>query len=336
MFANVKSNIILKKIFSSIKSINCLEIIRYNKFLQNKLSKNINSYKELSQAYRIIDKNGNVKEYDKKTNELIFEGKIKNGKWNGFGKMYYNCKSIFEGIFLNGKEWEGKGTIYYHNKSLNKLEKYIGNISEGKINGEGKKINLDDNILFEEYVEYEGNFLNYKKSGFGKEFNPKNDLIYEGEFLDDKRNGKGKEYKLNEIIFKGQFLNGERWEGFGKEYSNDNNLIFEGEYKNGKRNGKGKKYYNNKNNQIKFFGNFLDGKKEGEGINYYQNGKKKFKGNFSKGGKLNGKGYYINGELMYEIKNGEGKIKIFDEKNRIMMVNIKMGKFGKEKNMNII
>ena len=318
MFANIKSSLILKIIFSSLKSINCLKIIRYNKFLQNKLSKNINSYKELSPVYRIIDKNGNVQEYDKKTNELIFEGKIKNGKWNGLGKIYKDDKIIFEGIFLNGKEWEGKGTIYYYNESINHFEKYIGNISEGKMNGEGKKFSEYGRYVFEEYLEYEGNFMNGKKSGYGKEFNPKKDLIYEGEFLNDKRNGQGKEYRLDEIIFEGQFLKGEKWEGFGKEYSYDDNLIFEGEYKNGKRNGKGKKYYNNKNNQIKFFGNYLEGKKEGEGINYYQNGKIKFKGNYSKGGKLNGKGYYINGELMYEIKNGEGKIKIFDEKNRII------------------
>ena len=175
MFANIKSSLILKIIFSSLKSINCLKIIRYNKFLQNKLSKNINSYKELSPVYRIIDKNGNVKEYYKKSNELIFEGKlkngkwngfgkkyfdsqlifegkIKNGKWNGFGKMYYNCKSIFEGIFLNGKEWEGKGTIYYYNESINHFEKYIGNISEGKMNGEGKKFSEYGRYVFEEYL----------------------------------------------------------------------------------------------------------------------------------------------------------------------------------------
>ena len=140
MFANIKSNSILKKVFLSLKPNKCLEIIRYNKSLQNKLSKNINSYQELSYVYRIIDKNGNVKEYYKKSNELIFEGKLKNGKWNGFGKKYFDSQLIFEGIFLNGKEWEGKGTVYFYNESKKQYDKYIGNISKGKMNGEGKNL----------------------------------------------------------------------------------------------------------------------------------------------------------------------------------------------------
>ena len=186
MLANIKSNSILKKIFLSLKSINCLEIIRYNKSFQNKLSKNIGSYKELAKVYRIIDKNLNVKEYNIKTNELIFEGKLMNGKKNGFGKLYDEGNLIyegewknnekngfgklygdsqlifegFEGIFLNGKEWEGKGTIICFNEVLGNIEKYIGSISEGKMNGEGKKISKDGNIVYVEYTEYEGNFVN--------------------------------------------------------------------------------------------------------------------------------------------------------------------------------
>ena len=56
-------------------------------------------------------------------------------------------------------------------------------------------------------------------------------------------NGKGKEYDLDsELIFEGEYLNGER-NGKGKEYYDDGNLKFEGEYLNGKRSGKGKEYY---------------------------------------------------------------------------------------------
>jgi len=47
------------------------------------------------------------------------------------------------------------------------------------------------------------------------------------------------------ILFKGNYLNGER-NGKGKEYyNNSSNLKFEGEYKNGEKNGNGKEYYYN-------------------------------------------------------------------------------------------
>ena len=60
--------------------------------------------------------------------------------------------------------------------------------------------------------------------------------MFEGEYLNGKRNGKGKEYNDNgELIFEGEYLNGKRWNGKGKEYNDDDGLIFEGKYKNGER-----------------------------------------------------------------------------------------------------
>jgi len=38
------------------------------------------------------------------------------------------------------------------------------------------------------------------------------------------------------LLFEGEYLNGERWNGKGKEYNNKNELVFEGEYLNGIRN----------------------------------------------------------------------------------------------------
>jgi len=40
-------------------------------------------------------------------------------------------------------------------------------------------------------------------------------LIYEGEYINGKRNGKGKEYNLEgKIIFEGEYLNGKKkWNG---------------------------------------------------------------------------------------------------------------------------
>ncbi len=39
-------------------------------------------------------------------------------------------------------------------------------------------------------------------------------------------NGKGKEYKDNNLIFEGEYLNGNRWNGKGKEYNYQNQLVF--------------------------------------------------------------------------------------------------------------
>ena len=57
--------------------------------------------------------------------------------------------------------------------------------------------------------------------------------MFEGEILNGKRNGKGKEYNdyNGKLEFEGEYLNGER-NGEGKEYYDNGKLEFEGEYKN--------------------------------------------------------------------------------------------------------
>ena len=120
-----------------------------------------------------------------------------------------------------------------------------------------KKLQKICNVDIEDYKRVSGKYKIGEKNGIGKIYNLKtNELIFEGEFLNGKKKGKGKEYYDGELIFEGEFLNGKR-DGKGKEYY-DGELIFEGEYLNGKRNGKGKEYYNN--NELKFEGQYLDGK----------------------------------------------------------------------------
>ena len=73
--------------------------------------------------------------------------------------------------------------------------------------------------------------------------NIKDILIFEGEYSNGERNGKGKEYMNYELIYKGEYFKGKRWNGKGKEFDNKGNLTFEGEHINGEKNGKGKEYY---------------------------------------------------------------------------------------------
>ena len=134
-------------------------------------------------------------------------------------------------------------------------------------------------------TEYEGEFLNGKKNGKGKEYfiNCDHDLKFEGEYLNGLRNGKGKEFYDNGVIkFEGEYLNG-LINGKGKEYNCIGKLIFEDEYLYNYKL-KGKNYVNEK---LEYEGEYL------------------FR-------KYNGKGYDENGNIIYELKNGTGKVKDYN------------------------
>ena len=137
-----------------------------------------------------------------------------------------------------------------------------------------------------------------------KEYNLINSILkFEGEYLYGKIwNGKG--YNINGN-YEFEIKNGK---GNVKEYYNYNGkLIFEGEYLNGERNGKGKEYYNN--GQLIFDREYLNGQPNGKEKEYYHSGALKFEGEYLNGNIWNGKGYNINGNFEFEIKNGKGHIK---------------------------
>ena len=168
-----------------------------------------------------------------------------------------------------------------------------------------------------------------KKRGKGKEFDTKGNLIFEGQIENLKKNGEGIEYDNNKkIIFKGEYINNNKWNGieynyqgniqFEQEYKKGekniktimkkyfkNKLIFEGESINGEKNGKGKEYFKNK---LIFEGEYKNGKRNGYGIekNFYEG---VFKGIFKDDMKWDGRGYNKNGEIEYEIIDGNGIIK---------------------------
>ena len=139
----------------------------------------------------------------------------------------------FEGEYLNGEKVTGK--LYDKNGNI------IYEINDGT--GKGKETNDNGELIFE------GEYLNGKRNGMGKEYYYNNDrLEIGGENLND--------MKDSYLIFKGEYFNDRRWNGEGKEYDTEDNLIFEGEFLNGIRNGKGKEYYKNK---LIFEGEYLNG-----------------------------------------------------------------------------
>ena len=179
-----------------------------------------------------------------------------------FKKISYKYK-------IGGKN--GKGKEYF----LLNMQ-----IFEGK-NGKRKEYLIETNILI-----FEGEYLNGKRNGKGKDYYDNGKLEYEGEYLNGKRNGKGKEYyDIGRIKFEGEYKNGKIWNGKeyningiieleinngngkGKQYYGNGKLEFEGEYLNGQRTGKGKEY--NYNGELIFEGEYLNDQRNGKGKEYY-------------------------------------------------------------------
>ena len=208
-----------------------------------------------------------------------------------------------------------------------------------KIAKYNKKLQNTIEINLVNYICFSGRYIIYEEKNRGKEYDSENDsLIFEGEFLNGERNGKGKEYFFyynEKIKFEGEFLNGEK-NGKGKEYYKNGNLKFEGEFLKGKK-WNGKEYSSKKNNftefkngkgyikeyddydYLEFEGEYLNGERNGNGKEYYDNGKLEYKGEYFKGKKWNGKGYDLNGKIMYTLKDGKGAVKINNFKGKLSL-----------------
>ena len=197
-------------------------------------------------------------------------------------KSSFILKNIFS--FLSEKE---KLNIITYNKQLQKIL----------------------SVAFEDYERISGKYRISQGNRIGKEYIKYTDrLLYEGEYLNGKRNGKGKEfYDDGKLLFEGEYLKGYR-NGKGKEYNDDGNLKFEGEYLKGYKNGKGKEY--NYYGELDFEGEYSNGVRwNGKGKEYYACGKLLFEGEFLNGKRWNGKyiEYYDDDKLGFEViyLNGE-------------------------------
>ena len=153
------------------------------------------------------------------------------------------------------------------------------------------------NINIDNYMYFKGKYIKYESKKFGREYDYEDNLVFEGEYLNSRRNGKGKEYYNynDKLLFEGEYLKGRR-KGKGKEYYDNGDLKFEGQYLNGERYGSGKEYYYN--DKLKFEGEYLNGERNGKGKEYYQNAKLKFEGEYFCGRGLLGTKYNIDGKIM--------------------------------------
>ena len=107
-------------------------------------------------------------------------------------------------------------------------------------------------------------------------------------------------------MFEGEFSKGKRI-GKGKGYYCYGTLGFEGEYLNWEKNGKAKEY--DKNGELLFEGEYLyDFRRRGK---EYIKSRLEFEGEYLFNKKFNGKGYDEKGNVIYELINGNGKVKIY-------------------------
>ena len=105
LFGTIKSNYILKDIFSILSWNKKLEIIIYNKKLKEKIDINLEDYKNEIARYIQGERKEKGKEFRIGKNKVKFEGEYLNGKKNGKGKDYnLNGSLKFEGIYLKNKK----------------------------------------------------------------------------------------------------------------------------------------------------------------------------------------------------------------------------------------
>ena len=151
MLERIKSMFFVKILFSYLDEKQKLNLLRYNKSLQENINICINNYLHFKGRYIIYESNRKGKEYSQ-NGELIYEGEFLHCEKNGKGKEYNinGPSTSYEGEYLNGKR-SGKGKEYLY-KILLFEDEYLND----KRNGKGKE------YFWNEKIEFEGEYLNGK------------------------------------------------------------------------------------------------------------------------------------------------------------------------------
>ena len=201
-----------------------------------------------------------------------------------FGFVYFI--TTIRNPILNIREY--KGVILQKNGAY-----FIGNFSNGKMQGKGRKVMADLTV-------YEGNFVNNKEEGKGRCIFPSG-AIYEGDWKNGKQNGYGIEILPGKQHYEGQFKNGmkngkgickfddgsiyegdfvnDKYDGDGK-YTQIGGKIYEGQWKEGVENGFGILNYET---GITYIGEFENGRPHGRGKLLHKDGKQVMEGNWVNG-----------------------------------------------------
>ena len=90
----IKSNYILKNVFSNLYEKRKLKLLIYNKNIQDKLGLNLEYFKTISGKEHFGGRNEIGIEYKLDTKKIIFKGQYKNGIKNGKGKDIMKMKKL--------------------------------------------------------------------------------------------------------------------------------------------------------------------------------------------------------------------------------------------------
>ena len=227
-----------------------------------------------------------------------------------------SSKEAYKGSWNLNKKYHGYGVIYQFNNVTEKERRVEGIFSEGILNGYGRIIISDEEML-------RGDFALNKLNGLG-EYHRKDGSIYSGAFYGGYPQGNGRETFKDGSFFEGYYIKGKKkhgkyewkdknsYEGYFEndlfhgqgKYKWGDKKMYVGNWKEGKMNGKGKLTYFDGSY---YEGDFVDGLKEGKGkyvwkTNHFYCGE-------WKNDKQNGFGiYYKNGKKIKGIwENGNLK-----------------------------
>lgn len=136
-----------------------------------------------------------------------YEGEVRNGLYNGKGKIVFSNGDVKEGNFVNG-QLNGQGSYTWPSG-----DKYVGEFKDGKFTGFGE-------YFYKNGSRYRGSWSNDQKSGFGLYFYEDGGVSFD-EYANDQRHGKSIYINGNEAQVC-QYSNGEcisRVKYSGMDYS---------------------------------------------------------------------------------------------------------------------
>ena len=249
--------------------------------------------------------------------EIIYDGYFKDGKYDGFGKLYDSNELIYEGFF-NGGYYCGKGISYKNEK-----KKFNGYFICGHYNGVGiqylsngkklRKMKYEKGkpskdcygVLYDDNGReiYQGKLKNGipENAKLVTIYDSEENYVYIGDFYSFKYHGEGTIFfeKNNKFFFKGNLREGELINGI--LYDLEGNPTYEGSFMNNiPKEGKNIKLY--KLNTILIYeGDIFNYKYNGYGKLYTEKDNKlKYDGNF-KDGEYDGFGKLYNYDYEYDI-----------------------------------
>jgi len=187
------------------------------------------------------------------SDDSIYEGDFKHGKFNGNGRFIHANGDMYEGEFVDnmargyGKFLSADGKVFYEGMFENNLpegqgvkvsdekERYEGIFSHGKKNAEGTQYQ-------EGVYHYKGGFRNDLYDGYGEYvYSDGTNRSYVGQWENGKYHGQGTYTFQNGDIYQGEYVHGHK-HGHGKLTMNEKGVVYEGEWADGKQHGEGKLY----------------------------------------------------------------------------------------------